>query len=243
RHLYDEFRVMNPGQPDYDEFVRRGFLHHGPDQPAERLVLLEAFRSDPDRHPLGTPSGRIELFSETVSGFGYEDCPGHPAWLEPAEWLGNAGPDYPLHLISNQPSARLHSQWDHGETSRHTKVAGREPVRLHPADAAARGIASGDVVRVFNPRGECLAGAVVDDAVRPGVIQLATGAWYTPAQPGEVGTPCLHGNPNVLTRDAGTSRLAQGPTAHTCLVEVARYEGEPPAIRPFDPPEFVRVGG
>ncbi len=241
RHLYDEFREMNPGQPDHDEFVRRGFLHHGPDQPTERVVLLEAFRSDPDRHPLGTPSGRIELFSETVAGFGYEDCPGHPTWMEPAEWLGRAGSDFPLHLISNQPSTRLHSQWDHGETSRKGKVAEREPVRLHPADAAARGIASGDVVRVFNARGECLAGAVVDDAVRSGVVQLATGAWYTPAQPGVAGTPCLHGNPNVLTRDAGTSRLAQGPTAHTCLVEVARYEGEPPAVRPFDPPEFVQA--
>ena len=240
RHLYGEFRVMNPGQPDYDEFVSRGFLHHGPEQPAERVVLFEAFRSDPDQHRLGTPSGRIELYSETIARFDYEDCPGHPTWLEPAEWLGNADPAYPLHLISNQPATRLHSQWDHGSTSREGKVAGREPVRIHPIDATPRGIAAGDVVRVFNARGECLSGAVIDDRVRPGVVQLATGAWYTPDQPGEPGAVCLHGNPNVLTRDAGTSRLAQGPTAHTCLVEVARCDGVPPEVRPFDPPEFVK---
>ena len=239
RHLYEEFQLLNPGQPDYAEFVRRGFLHHGPDQPSEQTVLLEAFRSHPDEYPLGTPSGRIELYSETIAAFGYSDCPAHPTWLEPAEWLGNADPAYPLHLISNQPSTRLHSQYDQGETSRAGKVAEREPVRIHPADAAVRGIATGDVVRVFNARGECLAGAVVDDNVRAGVVQLSTGAWYTPAQPGVPGSVCLHGNPNVLTRDAGTSRLAQGPTAHTCLVEVARFEGDPPTMRPFDPPEFV----
>ena len=239
RHLYDEFRDRNPGQPAYEDFVQRGFLHHGPDQPAERVVLFEDFRSDPDEYPLGTPSGRIELYSETIAAFGYGDCPGHPAWLEPAEWLGNADA-YPLHLISNQPSTRLHSQFDHGETSRAGKVAGREPIRIHPNDAAVRGISSGEVLRVFNDRGECLAGAVLDDNVRPGVVQLATGAWYTPARAGVPGSVCLHGNPNVLTRDAGTSPLAQGPTAHTCLVEVARYIGDPVAIRPFDPPEFVQ---
>lgn len=240
RHLYEQFRAQDASRPGYVEFVERGFLHHG--EPTERVVMLEAFRSDPERHPLGTPSGRIELYSETIAGFGYAECPGHPTWLEPAEWLGNAAVDHPLHLISNQPATRLHSQWDHGRTSRAAKVAGREPLRIHPADAAARGISSGDVVRVFNARGECLAGALIDDRVRPGVVQLATGAWYTPARPGVPGSPCLHGNPNVLTRDAGTSRLAQGPTAHTCLVEVARYEGDPPDVDAFAPPEFVPAG-
>ena len=53
-------------------------------------------------------------------------------------------------------------------------------MRIHPDDAAARGIADGDVVRVFNDRGACLAGAVLDEALRPGVAQLSTGAWYDP---------------------------------------------------------------
>ena len=51
-------------------------------------TLLDRFRADPDARPLGTPSGRIELFSETIDSFGYDDCPGHPTWLEPEEWLG-----------------------------------------------------------------------------------------------------------------------------------------------------------
>jgi biotin/methionine sulfoxide reductase len=186
--------------------------------------------------PLPTPSGRIELCSPAIAAFGYDDCPPHPTWLEPYERLGTpAAERHPLHLVSNQPSARLHSQYDHSDASLATKVAGREPLRIHPDDAAARGVAGGDVVRVFNDRGACLAGAVISDAVMPGVVQLSTGAWYDPDEDGM----CRHGNPNVLTRDKGTSRLAQGPTAHTCLVEVERFDGPVPPVRAFEPPELV----
>ena len=109
------------------------------------------------------------------------DCPGHPVWLEPDEWLGaTAARRFPLHLVANQPRSRLHSQLDVGAHSQSVKIAGREPVRMHPADAAARGLRDGDVVRIFNDRGACLAGLAVDDALRPGVVQLSTGAWYDP---------------------------------------------------------------
>lgn len=61
-------------------------------------------------------------------------------------------------------------------TGQRGRVAGRAPVRLHPGDAAARSIADGDVVRLFNDFGACLAGAVPSDDVRPGVVQLSAGA-------------------------------------------------------------------
>ena len=99
--------------------------------------------------------------SETIAGFGYEDCPPHPAWLPPAEWLGSSSAERcPLHLVTHQPATRLHSQMDPAPVSRGDKVAGREPMRINPADAERRGIGDGDVVRVFNARGACLAGAV-----------------------------------------------------------------------------------
>ena len=116
-------------------------------------------------------------------------------------------------------------------------MAGREPVRMHPDTAAARGISDGAVVRLFNDRGACLAGAVLDDAVMPEAVQISTGAWYDPAPDGT----CRAGNPNTLTADVGTSRLAQGPSAHTCLVEVERFEGEPPPVESYLPPELVRL--
>jgi biotin/methionine sulfoxide reductase len=62
---------------------------------------LSDFRADPVNNPLLTPSGKIEIFSQTVSNFNYDDCPGHPVWLEPYEWLGSDDKRWPLHLISN----------------------------------------------------------------------------------------------------------------------------------------------
>jgi biotin/methionine sulfoxide reductase len=143
---------------------------------------------------------------------------------------------YPLHLLTTQPSTRLHSQMDMGRISQESKVAGREPMRMNPTDAARRGIRDGDVVRVFNDRGATLVGAVLSENLRPGVIQISTGAWYDPEEPGVVGSLDKHGNPNVLTLDKGTSRLAQGASAQTTLVEVERYSGEPPEITAFEPP-------
>jgi biotin/methionine sulfoxide reductase len=243
RHLYDSARQLaarqNIEMPGFDDFWQVGHVEFpAPDAP---LVLLAAFRDDPQAKPLRTPSGRLELFSETIAGFGYDDCPGHPMWLEPAEWLGSArAQTYPLHLLSNQPRSRLHSQLDCGVVSRNAKIAGREPVWLHPDDAAPRSIRDGDVVRIYNDRGACLAGAVVTDAIRPGVIQLATGAWFDPLDPAIIGSLDKHGNPNVLTLDKGTSKLAQCSIAQTALVEVERFEGEPPPITVFDPPPIIR---
>jgi len=95
-------------------------------------------------------------------------------------------------------------------------------------------------VRIHNDRGACLAGAVVTDSIRPGVVQLATGAWFDPLDPAEIGSLDKHGNPNVLTLDKGTSKLAQSPTAQTTLVQVKRFEGEVPPITVFSPPAIAQ---
>mgnify|MGYP001262217525 FL=1 len=122
-----------------------------------------------------------------------------------------------------------------GRVSLASKIAGREPLRMHPADAAARGLADGDVVRVHNARGACLAGLRISDHIRPGVVQMATGAWYDPAEPGVPGSPCKHGNPNLLTPDHGSSALAQACSAQSTLVEVSRC-ADPPPVTAFVPP-------
>lgn len=242
RHLYEEMRnaAVEKGVdlPDFDAFWAAGYAEVPP--PREPIVMFSGFRRDPAANKLATPSGKIEIASERIASFGYSDCPGHPAWLPPNEWLGAAAAKrHPLHMLSNQPRTRLHSQLDHGETSVASKVAGREPILIHPQDAAARGIKAGDVVRVFNDRGATLAGAVISDAVRAGVVQLSTGAWYDPAEPGKVGALERHGNPNVLTADRGTSRLGQGPSAQSALVEIERVPGPAPEPSPFEPPALA----
>lgn len=242
--LYEDTR-RNAGQagvklPEFEEFWN-GEQISMKGQLGERYFALEAFREDPDANPLGTPSGKIELFSEAIASFDYDDCRGHPMWYDKEEWLGadRAG-SFPLHLISNQPKTRLHSQLDHGIASRAAKVRGREVARLNPRDAEARGISQRDVVRLFNDRGSCLAAAELSDDIRPGVVELATGAWYDPADAEDDDTLEVHGNPNVLTRDAGTSKLAQGPTAHSCLIEIERYGKPLPEITAFRPPTVVQ---
>lgn len=224
--------------PDFDAFWEAGLVDMA--LPGQSVVMLESLRRDPNANPLRTPSGKIEIFSQTIADFGLADCPGHPQWFAPAEWLGaDLAARWPLHMLSDQPASRLHSQLDHGPHSRATKVAGREPVMIHPMDAAARGICGGDVVRVWNERGTCLAGAVISEAIRQGVIKLSTGAWFDPdlvaASDGANGIE-KHGNPNALTLDRPASGLSQGCIAQTCLVDVARFDGDPPAVTAFKPP-------
>ncbi|MEM1277364.1 MAG: molybdopterin guanine dinucleotide-containing S/N-oxide reductase [Pseudomonadota bacterium] len=239
RWIYEQSQIRagksDIQMPDYETFRAKGWFKVAP--PAEQIVMLSAFRADPEANPLATPSGKIEIFSDTVAGFGYEDCPGHPVWRAPYEWLGEVG-RYKLHLISNQPKTKLHSQIDHGSHSRASKIEGREPVHIHPDDAALRGLTAGEIVRVFNDRGACLGGIVIDETLRLGVVQMSTGAWYDPGPDGL----CKHGNPNVLTRDKGTSSLGQGPTAHSCLVEIERFDGPLPEVTAFEPPEIIRRG-
>jgi len=239
RHMWNVYRQGAARDrhelPDFEAFWEAG--HVKLDVTDADRILFEEFRNDPTNNPLKTPSGKIEIFSETIDGFGYDDCPGHPVWLEPIEWLGGeVAKTYPLHLISNQPKTKLHSQYDFGRVSLASKIDGREPMTVNPRDAQARGLEGGDIVRVFNTRGECFAGVTISDTTRPGVVILATGAWFDPEKPGGRD---LHGNPNVLTVDKGTSKLSQAPIAHSALVEIEKWEGDLPPVRAFEAPEIV----
>ncbi|AVO38656.1 molybdopterin-dependent oxidoreductase [Pukyongiella litopenaei] len=226
RHLWSATRTRAARDgidaPDYDGLRRAGHFHvPAPDEPE---ILLERFRSDPEANRLGTPSGRIELYSETIAGFGYdEDCPPRPAWIEPEEWLGAAAPDE-LHLLSSQPAKQLHGQLY--QARRHNAPA---PISLNPGDAAARGLRDGDIVRVFNGRGACLARLDEDCGLRQGVAIMPTGSWYAPGTDGS-GVE-QNGNPNVLTADRRTSRLGQGSAAQSVLVRVARRDPPVTAAR------------
>ncbi|MBB2205827.1 molybdopterin-dependent oxidoreductase [Gluconacetobacter takamatsuzukensis] len=218
--------------PDFDDFWDQGLIDLS--EFSSSQIAFSDFRADPLSHPLSTPSGRIEITSQRILSYALPDCPGHPAWMAPDEWLGaDLSHAFPFHLISDQPARRLHSQLDHAELSRAGKIAGREPVHIHPADATARGIADGDIVELFNDRGRCLAGAVLSAHIMPGVLRLSTGAWADGDGPLD-----RHGNPNVLTRDRGASGFSQGCAALSCLVGIRRADHVPP-VRAFDPPTFI----
>jgi biotin/methionine sulfoxide reductase len=239
RRLYaaskDNAAAKGVHMPDFDVFWHEGLFDLA--SAARPVVMLDAFRADPEANPLSTPSGRIEIFSEKIDSFGHDDCPGHPTWFEPPEWLSaRSGAGKALHLISDQPVRRLHSQLDASPHSREGKVEGREPIHINPADAAMRGIAHGDLVEVFNSRGRLISAAVISDAIMPGVLRLSTGAWFDMDHDTKIER---HGNPNAVTLDVPASSLSQGCSAQTCLVEIRRIDpGHARAVRAFDHPEF-----
>ncbi|WP_017234846.1 molybdopterin-dependent oxidoreductase [Pandoraea sp. B-6] len=239
RHMYEETRKRyaraDIALPDFDTFRDVGMVDlHSRARP---VVMLDAFRADPAAAPLNTPSGRIELYSREIAAFDIPDCPGHACWLPPVEWLGAPlATTYPLHLLTDQPRNKLHSQLDGSPYSAANKVRGREPLYLHPRDAAARGILDGDIVEVFNARGRCLAGVRITDRILPGVVRMSTGAWYDPEP--DTGRD-KHGNPNVLTADVPASGLSQGCAAQSCLVEVSAPVTNAPPVSAFDLPLFT----
>ena len=240
-HLYEESREKSAKSgvafPPFEAFWEAGIAEAGGEE--REPVMLAKFRADPAANPLKTPSGKIEVFSEKIASFGYDDCPGHATWIEPIEWLGGKTAErYPLHMLSDQPADKLHSQLDHSPQAKSTKVKGRQPITLNPDDARARGIADGDLVRVFNDRGACLAAARLSDRIRRGVVQLSTGAWFDPEDAGSNRPLEKHGNPNALTLDIGASKLSQGCIAQTCLVEIERHDGPAPAVTAHDLPTF-----
>ena len=202
-------------------------------------VSFEDFRNDPVLEALGTPSGLIEIYSDTIAAMNYKDCGAHPMWFEPVEWLGMKDKPAKFHLLSLHPYDRLHSQQNNTSNRKRYAVAGREPVLINTEDAKELGIKQGDLVRVYNARGEILAGANVNDDIMRGVVQIFEGAWYDPNAEGL----CKNGNPNVLTIDLPTSELANGNISHTALVDIELYKhkaGEDIKLTAFMPPKGAK---
>ena len=109
---------------------------------------------------------------------------------------------------------------------------------MHPGDAAARQIEEGQIIRIFNDRGAIYAGVRITDQIRPGVLVVPTGAWLDPDP--DSPSLCKHGNPNMLTPDRPTSKLAQGPAAHSCLVNAEAVDQDSlPPVTAFIPPEIT----
>ncbi len=211
--------------PSFEEFWKRGYVLFPVSEDAKRYNYLGAFRRNPVTNPLGTESGKIEIWSSRIDGYRYDDCPAHPTWLEPSEWLGGpAAKDYPFALLTAKSRYRLHSQLDSSASNTFVNVDEREPLWIHPDAASALGLASGDIAVVESRYGKVLAGAFVTDRVRPDTVVLHHGAWYSAENPAEEGTLEVHGCDNTLTIDIPSSKLACGNVANSTQVRVRKYE-------------------
>jgi anaerobic dimethyl sulfoxide reductase subunit A len=181
-------------------------------------VAFVDFRRDPERFPLSTPSGKIEIFSKQLFDLHKPDeIPPVPKYIQ--EWESPFAADpYPLQAIGHHTLHRVHSTHDNNDW---LEEAFPQRVFINPVDASARGIADGDSVKVFNARGALVITCRVTPRIMPGVIDIPQGAWWSPGRDGVD----RGGNVNVLTSSRWTP-FAFAPAQHTIMVELERVTPE-----------------
>jgi len=215
--VLDRYRDTRfPELPTLDQLIEAnaGVYAKPVTQPA---IAFADFRADPAGHPLNTPSGKIEIFSQPLHDLHNPEIPPIPKYLQ--EWESPFGPEaqkYPLQVIGHHTLHRVHSTHDNNAW---LEEAFPQRVFMNPVDAHFRGILDGDRVRVYNDRGAVVLPCRVTDRILPGVIDIPQGAWWSPDDRGVD----QRGSINVLTSERWTP-LAFGTAQHTSMVQVKRSE-------------------
>lgn len=212
-YIYEDLRTSEPELPEYDEFREKGIYKF---EEGHYPISFEKEVKDPVHYPFPTPSGKIELFSTKLWKTPMKDfMPPIPRYVAPPE-----GPQdpltkrFPLQLSGWHSKCRTHTVHDNNLNLRKLDP---QKLWIHPEDAAARSINDGDMVLVYNDRGQVKIPAKITDRVAKGVTTLSQGTWYTPDENG-VDT---RGSINVLTSQRPTP-FARGNGQHTNLVEVKK---------------------
>ncbi|MBN1641576.1 MAG: molybdopterin-dependent oxidoreductase [Anaerolineae bacterium] len=192
--------LLEAGRLDAGHLRDQGILRQDP----EPRVALAAFRADPVAHPLPTPSGRIEIVCPQAEAAGLPTIPSYV--LDPPHPAG-----YPLQLVT--PHSKLRSN-----SCLHANpwLQDLEPhaVWIHPRDAAARGVAQGATVEVWNDQGAIRLPAKLTERIMPGVVCVHQGTWYRPGADGVDEGGCA----NVLTDHVASP--SGGLATHSAWVEV-----------------------
>lgn len=229
RRLVAETSSRNPGFPSFEELREKAIYRWSYEGPC---VAFKDEIEDPEGHPFPTSSGKIEIFSLALYDMNRpEEIPAIPryipAWEGPEDELGSR---FPLQCIGHHTKRRAHSTFDN---SPRMEAVEPQSLWINPEDAAARGIAEGELVRVWNDRGEARLPAKLTVRIMPGVVSMPQGGWWTPdpsAGRDADGRPVdARGCVNALGRYRPTP-LAHGNPSHTQLVEVARVAAQATAL-------------
>lgn len=197
--------------PDYETLKKKGIVKFNDTEP---FVAFKAQIEDPENHPFDTPSGKIEIYSRKIAELNDPDIPSIPTYIE--AWEGRNDPlaeKYPLQMLSTHSLVRAHSQFDNLPWLRELHP---QTILMNSDDAQARGIGEGDMVHIFNDRGEMIIPARLSERIMPGVVDIKQGAWYSPDESGIDRGGC----PNVLTRDAASP--SGGFITSSCLIEAEK---------------------
>jgi anaerobic dimethyl sulfoxide reductase subunit A len=208
-------------------------------QPAsDPAIAFVDFRRDPEKYPLSTPSGKIEIFSSQLFDLGNpNEIPAVPKYIQ--EWenpfedhVNDIGAGihhrpsneedtpgsltFPLQAIGHHTLHRVHSTHDNNDW---LGEAFPQRVFINPIDAIQRKIKDGDKVKVFNDRGALVLHCRITPRIMPGVVDIPQGAWWDPDDQG-----VDHGgNINVLTTYRWTP-FAFGTAQHTIMVQIEKAE-------------------
>lgn len=197
--------------PEYDKFRQTGTFR--PKFP-EPYVSFRRQIADPANNPFPTPSGKIEIYSKQLEELNKPDLPPIPTYIP--TWEGTDDPltkKYPLQLISSHMLRRANSQFDNLPWLRELQL---HALSINSKDAKERDIKDGDMVLVFNDRGQLAIPVRVTDRIMEGVVDVPHGAWYNPDRNGTDMGAC----PNVLTKE--TYSPGGSYTYNSCLVQVKK---------------------
>jgi anaerobic selenocysteine-containing dehydrogenase len=160
-----------------------------------------------------SPSGKIELYSKRMAADGHDPLPAHTPLIEGGD--GENPPEGPYPLIFVTPPNHFFLNSSYANMPSNIRSEHRPDLEIHPDDARARDIRSGDLVRVFNDRGEVQLAATLTDDVRPGIV-VSRGLWWGRNSPGGHGVNAT--TPQRLADMGG------GATFFSNLVEVSPAE-------------------
>ncbi len=235
----------------WEQLQEKGYFVISPDPDWEKIPAgLIEFYEDPEKHPLSTPTGKLEFYSTGLAEHFPDDIerPPVPKWIPKGEThqetIGTErSKKYPLLVMSNHPRWGVHAQHDditwlrEIETCKVTGPDGYQyqPLWMNPVDAKARGIKKGDVVSIFNERGTVLAGAYITERIIPGAVGIDHGAKYDPIVPGEIDRG---GAINTIVPGHTTSKNAVGMVVSGFLAQVEKADLE--GLRAKYPEAFAR---
>ncbi|MBM4760839.1 DMSO/selenate family reductase complex A subunit [Bacillus sp. B15-48] len=209
--MIEESKEKDPNFPSYEEMKKNSVYKYE----ENTVVKFKEQIEDPENHPFNTPSGKIELFSKDLWDMNnLEEIPAIPKHV-----VVNEGPEsdltakYPLQIFGWHVKRRCHSTWD---TSDWMEEVETQLLWMNPIDAKARSVKDGDLVKIYNDRGEIQISTKVSSRVMPGVVCLPQGGYFTPDENGVD----KRGSINVLT-GLEASPFHCNPQ-HTNLAEVEK---------------------
>ncbi len=210
RSQYTLLQKLEPELPAYEELKKKGIYRY---RNTTETIAFDRQRRDIRKFPFPTPSGKVEIYSPRLAALNNPAVPPIPGYVPAAEGPGSPlQADYPLQLVGWHTKRRCHSIHDNNHRMEHLDP---QTLRMHPQDAACRGIHDKDLVLIYNDRGRIRMPVQLTEDIIPGCVAISQGAWYTP---GPDGTD-LRGSINVLTSSTPTP-LAHANPQHTNLVEV-----------------------